>query len=196
MGLVFGSIQLLRFVDMESPRTVMMLRIGYIASQMLMLLFWTYMRSSVLGKKDLRTVEVEEPAVPFSGEAAKKKRMTITEYDTMECRKQMQQVVIGTAIMVILHLWLGLLQPLFLQMILPWKSLITQPLVQIHLMGYAAEGSLKRPFKQPNPFGDLMSDQTSEPPASSPESVEQPAIKNADADSKSSKKKKSGRKED
>ena len=30
------------------------------------------------------------------------------------------------------------------------------PVVQIRLFGFKAEGSLTRPWKTPNPFGDLM----------------------------------------
>lgn len=164
MGMVFGIIQLLRFVDLTSPRTILLLRGGYLASQMLLLLLWTYIRSLALkagGKEkkkgaSVETVEVEEAASPFSGQPARKTKMTVAEYDVLEARKQMQQVVVGTLILMALHFWFGMVQALVLQIILPWKTLLTQPLVQIYLFGFAAEGPLKRPFKQPNPLADLM----------------------------------------
>jgi hypothetical protein len=192
MAMVFGSIQLLRFVDMTNPRTINLLRMGYITSQMLMLLLWNYIRTRCKnGKKGGDMVEVEEPAAPFSGEPAKTKKMSVLEYDTMEAGKQLQQVIIGTIIMLVLHFWFGMVQPLFLQILLPWKSIVAQPLIQIHLFGFPATGALKRPFKQPNPFAEFTQEQTAEPNAEETQGVEGGSPKTA-----SKGKKKSGRKED
>lgn len=55
-----------------------------------------------------------------------------------------------------LHFYFKFTQPLVLQSILPWKNLFTMAVVQIRIFGYAAEGKLARPWKAPNPFGDLM----------------------------------------
>jgi hypothetical protein len=55
-----------------------------------------------------------------------------------------------------LHFYFKFTQPLVLQSILPWKNLFAMAVVQIRIFGYAAEGKLARPWKAPNPFGDLM----------------------------------------
>lgn len=55
-----------------------------------------------------------------------------------------------------LHFWFKFTQPLIFQSLLPWKNFFTLPVVQIRLFGFKAEGSLARPWKAPNPFGDLM----------------------------------------
>lgn len=211
MAIVFGSIQMLRFVDLTSPRTIQLLRGGYILSQMLMLLLWNWLRGKAMAvKKGTELVEVTETAAPFSGQPAKKTKMTVAEYDSLEARKQMQQVVIGSVLMLVLHFWLGMVQALVLQIILPWKSLLTQPLVQIYIFGYPATGALKRPFKQPNPFAEFMQEQTAEPASDSqkPSSEDAPRITEIKEESSSStaeetkssstgsKKKKGGRKED
>jgi len=164
MGLVFGCIQLTRFIDMTSAKSIMALRIGYLVSQMLLLVFWTWMRSLVKragGKKGQpEMVEVDEASKPLSGEAPRKIHMTVAEYDSQEVGKQMQQVIIGTIFLMVLHWYFGMVHPLFLQLILPWKSVVTNPLVRIHLFGSKAEGALKRPFKQPSPFSEFMGEQT------------------------------------
>ncbi|PJF19576.1 hypothetical protein PSACC_00608 [Paramicrosporidium saccamoebae] len=193
MAMVFGSIQLLRFVDMTNPRTINLLRMGYITSQMLMLLLWNYIRTRCKsGKKNGDMVEVEEPATPFSGEPAKTRKMTVLEYDTMEAGKQLQQVIIGTVIMLVLHFWFGMVQPLFLQILLPWKSVVAQPLIQIHLFGFPATGALKRPFKQPNPFAEFTQEQTAEPDTEETREIEDDKSPKTAAKGK----KKGGRKED
>lgn len=167
MGMVFGSMQLLRRIDLTEPKTLLILRASYITSQVLLVLFWFYVRSKINAKrtaskkksdsgKPEEWIEVTEPAVPFSGEGPKKTRVTVTDYDLGECGKQLQQVIVGTLIMLVVHFWFGVVQPLFLQVILPWKSVLTQPIILIHVFNMPAEGQLKRPFAQPNPLGDLM----------------------------------------
>lgn len=101
-------------------------------------------------------IEVVEPAKPFSSEPPKKSRMSIYDYDLAEVQKNLNQVLSGLVIMTGLHFWFKFTQPLIFQSLLPWKNFFTMPVVQIRLFGFKAEGSLARPWKAPNPFGDLM----------------------------------------
>lgn len=164
MAIIFGSVQIFRFIDIANPRNVLLLRMAYLSSQMLMLGFWYFMRTVVLKHpKASEEFEYEEPAAPFSGAEPKKIKTTFSQYDAIEVGKQLQQIVVGTIIMFVIHYWFGIVQPLFLQIIIPWKSVIAQPLVQIHLFGFPSTGALKRPFKQPNPFSEFAQEQTAEP---------------------------------
>lgn len=167
MGVVLGLSQLLRYVDLANPKAILGLRIAYLVSQMAMLLFWTLLRRriSIQGAGNKETVEIEVSANPLTGSPAKTTRLSATEYDLQECGKQMQQLVTGTLFMLVLHYYFNLVQPLFFQIILPWKGLLTQPLVQIHVYGFAAVDALKRPFKVPSPFSELLNEQTAEPQA-------------------------------
>ena len=79
--------------------------------------------------------------------------MTIKEYDLAEVGKQVQQVLVSAAILVAIHSYFGYVQPLFLQSLLPWKNLLTLPLIRIRFWGCKATGDLARPWKAPNPFG-------------------------------------------
>lgn len=164
IAIVLLSAQLLRFFDLSNPKAILMIRFAYLVTQMAMLAFWTWMRGVVQrSKQSGETLEYEEPAKPFSPEPPRKVKITVAEYDGLEIGKQMQQTIVGTIIMLLLHYFFGLVQPLFLQLILPWKGLITNPLVLIHLLGMPARGALKRPFKQPNPLAELMGTQVAEP---------------------------------
>jgi hypothetical protein len=51
------------------------------------------------------------------------------------------------AMMGFLHLYLKYSQPLFVQGIMAFKSLYEAKTVKIHVLGQAADGDLKRPFK-------------------------------------------------
>jgi hypothetical protein len=132
----------------------------YYTSQVLQVLAWLYIRHLIQkkGKKEERTImiEVVEPAKPFSSEPPKKTRMSIYDYDLAEVQKNLNQVLSGLVIMSGLHFWFKFTQPLIFQSLLPWKNFFTMPVVQIRLFGFKAEGCLARPWKAPNPFGDLM----------------------------------------
>lgn len=145
---------------MTTSEAVFYIRILYYTSQVLQVLAWLYIRHLIQkkGKKEERTtmIEVFEPAKPFSSEPPKKTRMSIYDYDLAEVQKNLNQVLSGLVIMSGLHFWFKFTQPLIFQSLLPWKNFFTMSLVQIRLFGFKAEGSLARPWKAPNPFGDLM----------------------------------------
>lgn len=53
----------------------------------------------------------------------------------------------GIAIMGFLHVYMKYTQPLFIQALMGLKNLYDAKPVSIHILGRAAEGDLKRPFK-------------------------------------------------
>jgi len=79
--------------------------------------------------------------------------MSVMEYDLAEVGKQIQQTLFSAAILLAIHKYFGYSQPLFLQSILPWKNLLTLPVVRIHFWGCKAVADLARPWKPANPFG-------------------------------------------
>lgn len=50
-------------------------------------------------------------------------------------------------------MWCRYTQPLFIQALMGLKNLYDAKVVTIHILGKAAEGDLKRPFKAPSMFG-------------------------------------------
>jgi hypothetical protein len=67
---------------------------------------------------------------------------------------QVKGVYTSIAMMAFLHLYLKYSQPLFVQAIMAFKSLYEAKVVKIHVLGQAADGDLKRPFKSgPGFFG-------------------------------------------
>ena len=53
-----------------------------------------------------------------------------------------------------IHLYLKYTQPLFVDAIMDLLSLYDSKLIKVHILGQAAEGELKRPFKSTGPFGE------------------------------------------
>jgi Phosphate transport (Pho88) len=59
----------------------------------------------------------------------------------------------GIAMMGFMHIYMKYTQPLFIQALMGLKNLYDAKPVHIHLLGKAAEGDLKRPFKVASMFG-------------------------------------------
>ena len=68
-----------------------------------------------------------------------------------ELKKQFKTTIISAIILIVLHLRMGYVQPLFLQSILPIKNLYYSPLTQVFLFGKGDSG-FRRPWIS-NPFG-------------------------------------------
>lgn len=55
--------------------------------------------------------------------------------------------------MAVFHLYMKYTQPLFIQSLTGLKGLYDAKVVAIHILGKAADGDLKRPFKTASLFG-------------------------------------------
>lgn len=70
------------------------------------------------------------------------------EYDLEQAALLQKQQLISLAIIAGLHLYGGYIQPLFLQIFLPWSNLLSHQLSRIHLFNK----KISRPFAAPSLF--------------------------------------------
>ena len=66
----------------------------------------------------------------------------------------------AVGMMAVMHIYLKFTQPLFIQALMGIKGLYDAKPVAIHVLGRAAEGDLKRPFKAGGMFGAASDPQT------------------------------------
>ncbi|KAK9866056.1 hypothetical protein WJX84_008383 [Apatococcus fuscideae] len=81
--------------------------------------------------------------------------VSIKAYDQIELKKLAGKLATGTIFIGGLYLWKQFTQPLVIQPIMSVVQLYESPLVQIHMLGRAAEGPNARPFKEDNPLAAL-----------------------------------------
>ena len=62
--------------------------------------------------------------------------------------RRLSRCVQGAAFVVVLHTWKGFLQPLVIQSAMTFITVWDEPLVRLYILGEAAEGQMKRPFKK------------------------------------------------
>lgn len=66
---------------------------------------------------------------------------------------QLRGAYFGIAMMAFFHIYMKYTQPLFIQALMGVKNLYDAKVVAIHILGKAADGDLKRPFKAASMFG-------------------------------------------
>lgn len=161
MAILLILVQVIRRLDLTSSTSINIIRLCYLCSQLLSVAFLFYIRSLIVKKADKsEKVEVDIPSkfgeIPTNPPARQK--ISVMDYDLMECNKQIQQIVSGMLILGILHWWLKFVQPLLIQSIVPWKNLLLTPLVRLYFWKARIDSdeALKRPWKVPNPFAELL----------------------------------------
>ncbi|KAK9460675.1 inorganic phosphate transporter Pho88 [Lipomyces oligophaga] len=149
MVLMFGLMQLAKKIPFEDPMVVFYARCAYLLSNVIIFAVYFFTMFKINKKNDLTTLKYVEPSSPFGQGSTEKKLITTTvkEYDNNQVSSAMRSSFFGIAILVFMHFKMGYTNPLVLQSILPIKSLFEQKIVQIHVLGKAASGDLKRPFK-------------------------------------------------
>lgn len=140
--------QVSKRIDFENPDILMYVRIGYVASQIIALLVYVYVRYQINAKNDLTTLKYVEPANPFGGEAEPKAVVTtVKEYDLKQIDSQIKGIFTGITMMSFMHLYMKYTNPLLMQSVSAVKSAFEANIVKLHLYGSPATGDLKRPFK-------------------------------------------------
>lgn len=150
-----------RRIDMEDPTNILYIRIAYCTAMAVSFLIYQYARAKIVAKNDLTTMKYVEPTSPFSSEALEKNQKekfnvtTVKDYDLKEIDSAIKSIYTGMMMMGFMHLYMGYVNPLFMQIISPVKSALEHNEVKIHVFGKAATGDLKRPFKAQSMFGGL-----------------------------------------
>ncbi|KAI0258103.1 inorganic phosphate transporter [Gloeopeniophorella convolvens] len=161
LAISLGVMQLARKIPFENPQVLDYVRIGYVASQVVALAVYYYTSIKIKAKNDRTLLKYVEPASPMTQEPGKLVTTTVRDYDLAETSKLIKSAFTSIAMMAFLHIYLKYTQPLFVQGIMALKSLYEAKTVKIHVLGAAAEGDLKRPFKgAPGLFGASADPQT------------------------------------
>ncbi|GAA5894969.1 hypothetical protein JCM5296_000928 [Sporobolomyces johnsonii] len=144
-----GAMQVARKIDFEDPQVLLAVRCLYVFTQLLSLGIYYWATLKIKQKNDLKVLKYTEPAKPMSGEGPTQVTTTIRDYDLAQTSQAVRSVLMGCAFMCFMHLYMKYTQPLFIQGIMPLKSLYDSKILKIHLFGQPATGSLKRPFEAP-----------------------------------------------
>lgn len=91
-----------------------------------------------------------------SAEEGKLVTTTVHAYDLQQLRSMFKSQLMGVGMMAVMHIYFKYTNPLLIQSIIPLKGAFEGNLVKIHVLGQAASGELKRPFKAAGGFMGAM----------------------------------------
>lgn len=154
--IIMGVMMLIsRFLDMENPKTVMIIRIMYCTSMATAFIIYQITRSRIVKKNDLTTMKFVAQGNTLLGEGEKLEVTTVKNYDLKDIDGCLKSWYTSIATMCFMHLYMGYSNPLFMQSISPIKGALEDNVVKIHLFGKPATGMLKRPFRSIPLFGGV-----------------------------------------
>ncbi|GAA5884175.1 hypothetical protein JCM3774_005406 [Rhodotorula dairenensis] len=117
------SMQVARKIDFEDPNVLLYTRIFYASVVLLQLAVYYFVTLKIKQKNDLKVLKYTEPAKPMSGEGPTQVTTTVKDYDLAEASKAIRGVLMGVLFMGFMHGYMKYTQPLFIQGIMPIKSL-------------------------------------------------------------------------
>ncbi|GAA5891844.1 hypothetical protein JCM6882_007380 [Rhodosporidiobolus microsporus] len=159
-----GAMQVARKIDFNDPDVLFYVRCLYVGTQLLSLGVYYWVSLKIKQKNDLKVLKYTEPAKPMSQDGPTQVTTTNRDYDLSETSKAIRSVLMGCLFMCFMHLYMKYTQPLFIQGIMPLKSMFDSKILKIHLFGKSATGDLKRPFAAaPSMFNPSGAAQTEEP---------------------------------
>jgi len=147
LGISLVAMQVARKIPFDDPEVLNYVRIGYVASQVIILGIYYFTSLRIKGKNDQTVLKYVEAASPMTKEPGELVTTTVRDYDLAETTKLVRGAYMGIAMMGFLHIYMKFTQPLFIQALMGLKGLYDAKPVHIHILGKPAEGDLKRPFK-------------------------------------------------
>ncbi|TVY82195.1 SRP-independent targeting protein [Lachnellula suecica] len=158
--IILGMMQVSKRIPMEDPNTLMLVRGGYLLSNLIMICVYAYTHFLINKKKDMTTLKYVEPPQMGSTEEPKLITTTVHKYDVDQMKALYKAQLMGVGMMAVMHLYFKYTNPLLIQSIIPLKGAFEGNEVKIHLFGKPAIGDLKRPFKAAAGFMSALQGQT------------------------------------
>lgn len=145
--IILGMMQVSKRIPFDDPQTLLLVRAGYVLSNLIIIGIYAYVHFVINKKKDMTTLKYVEQPQMGSAEEPKLITTTVHKYDVDQMKALYKAQLMGIAMMGVMHLYFKYTNPLLIQSIIPLKSAFENNEVKIHLFGQPAIGDLKRPFK-------------------------------------------------
>ncbi|ADM12652.1 inorganic phosphate transporter [Encephalitozoon intestinalis ATCC 50506] len=128
----------------QTPKAIWILRVTYLCSNLIQLMFSLYIMQRIKKTNDTRKVKIKREASLFrDNNEEEEEEMTYASYDESELTKISRTSIIQFLIITVLHLKWKVIQPLFVQSFVPIRNLLLSPLYA----AYVWNRPVLRPFE-------------------------------------------------
>ncbi|KAK5133182.1 hypothetical protein LTR08_008118 [Meristemomyces frigidus] len=167
--IILVMMQASKKIPFEDPMTLNLVRALYVVSNILIAGVYLYTKMQIDKKRgtnnlphapvrqnskansptpqDMTVLKYVEPAPMGSTEEPKAVTTTVNAYDLSQLRGLFKSQLMGVGKMAVMHIYFKYTNPLLIQSVIPLKGAFEGNLVKVHLLGQAASGDLKRPWK-------------------------------------------------
>ncbi|KAF4631652.1 hypothetical protein G7Y89_g6471 [Cudoniella acicularis] len=145
--IILVMMQVSKRIPLEDPNVLLLVRAGYIASNVIIISIYAYTHYLINKKKDMTTLKYVDQPQMGSTEEPKLITTTVHKYDVDQMKALYKAQMMGVGMMAVMHLYFKYTNPLLIQSIIPLKGAFEGNEVNIHLFGKPAIGDMKRPFK-------------------------------------------------
>ncbi|KAF2238543.1 inorganic phosphate transport PHO88 [Viridothelium virens] len=145
--------QFSKMVPFDNPNVLNLVRALYVTSNLIIAGIYLYVQQQINKKKDMTVIKYVEPPPMGSQEEPKSVTTTIHAYDLQQLRTLFRGQLMGIGMVSVMHLYFKFTNPLLVQSVIPLKGAFESNLVKIHVLGQAASGDMKRPWKAAGMFG-------------------------------------------
>ncbi|KAH9410695.1 phosphate transport (Pho88) protein [Ordospora pajunii] len=133
-GLSLVSMRIFQKSQLQSEKAIFTLRVVYVVSNVIQLLFFVYIMQKIKKTNDSRMVKIRKEVSLFQEENdVEEEEMTYGQYDMLELNKMKKSTMIQFLVVCALHLKFKAVQPLFVQSFTPIRSLFLNPLYMAHV---------------------------------------------------------------
>ncbi|KAJ3352303.1 hypothetical protein GGF32_003834 [Allomyces javanicus] len=157
--LMLGLVQLSQRLGIgEKEELVPLVRLAFTLTAAITTITMLLIKSRIKSRADTTPLRF----TPLAPPGVRPVTATVYHYDLMQHEAMFKQHMMSMGLMGAVHAWGGFVQPLFLQVFLPWKLLWEHNLFQIYIRGKEATGELARPWPMPSMFGTGSPDPAAE----------------------------------
>jgi hypothetical protein len=139
----------------EGTNALLYIRVLFYAIACSCIVCGLYIKSQVQASNNVEKITVTTPA--SLGTEASTEEMTVQAYDLKKAGELTTSMIMPLFIISLMHWKWEFVRPLVLQSVMMPNNIFDNQLFKIYILGYKAEGKLKRPWTKPaSPFASLM----------------------------------------
>ncbi|KAI7861378.1 inorganic phosphate transporter Pho88, partial [Spinellus fusiger] len=147
--------QLTKIFHWDTPENIPIIRVIYLITQACVLAAGYWLIVIVRRRNDQTPLRYLEPSsYRWSGQDESQLiNTTHLDYDVAEIKKTIKQTFTSIAIVAFLHLQFQFVQPIIIQSVLGFKTLVLTKEARLHLWKESSTGDLRRPFRMESFLG-------------------------------------------
>ena len=151
------TLLMFRSIDQNDPSVQDNVSIAFGVAVTFVIAAYLYLSKKIADKNDETPITYQEPKQPMQQTEGETITTTHRGYDERELKELFgKQAILGLVVALAARYYWAALLPMVIQSISIPMNIYGHNLVKVYVFGEEAKHDLARPWKKPNPFGDML----------------------------------------